>query len=88
MARPLREEHERWEDPIVAEVRRAREELFAAAGYDLDELCRQLRERQQKEGRHAVTRPPRRPQRQETASAPGARPIKRIQRPRKKTARR
>jgi hypothetical protein len=43
MARPLREEQERWEDPIVAEVRKVREELFAAAGFDLDEFCRQLR---------------------------------------------
>ena len=87
MARPLRKEHERWEDPIVAEVRRAREELFAAAGYDLDVFCRQLRERQQKEGRHAVTRPPRRPQREASASAPGARPIKRMQPTRKRRAR-
>ena len=87
MARPLRKEHERWEDPIVAEVRRAREELFAAAGYDLDEFCRQLRERQQKEGCHAVTRPPRRPQRAVTPSAPGARLNKRTQSTRKGRAR-
>ena len=87
MARPLREEHERWEDPIVAEVRRAREELFAAAGYDLDKFCRQLRERQQKERRPAVTRHPRRPQPQETVGAPGARPNKRMQPTRKKRAR-
>ena len=87
MARPLRKEHERWEDPIVAEVRRAREELFAAAGYDLDEFCRQLRERQQKEGRQAVTRPPRSPRSQETASAPRTRPNKRMQPTRKKRAR-
>ena len=79
MARPLRKQHERWEDPIVAEVRRAREELFAAAGYDLDVFCRQLRERQEKEGRRAVIRPPRRPQREATASAPAARPNKRMQ---------
>jgi len=87
MARPLRKPHGRWEDPIVAEVRRAREELFAAAGYDLDLFCRQLRERQEKEGRHAVTRPPRRPQREATGSAPAARPKKRMQPPRKKRAR-
>jgi hypothetical protein len=87
MARPLRKEYDRWEDPIVAEVRKAREELFAAAGYDLDLFCRQLRERQQKEGRHAVTRPPRRSQHETTASGPGARPNKRMQPTRKGRAR-
>jgi hypothetical protein len=88
MAQPLREEHKRWEDPIVAEVRKAREELFAAAGYDLDEFCRQLRERQQEEGRRVVSLSPRRPQPHDTGSAAGAKPNKRIQRTRKKTARR
>jgi len=87
MARPLRKEHERWEDPIVAEVRRAREKLFAAAGYDLDVFCRQLRERQEKEGRHAVTRPPRIPQREATGSAAAAQPNTRIQPTRKGRAR-
>lgn len=87
MAKPLREEHGRWEDPIVAEVRKVRGELFAAAGYDLDEFCRQLRERQQNEGRPAVTRPPRRPQPQETAGASAARPTKRMEPTRKKPVR-
>ncbi len=54
---------ERWEDPIVAEVRKAREKLFAAAGYDLDELCRQLNGQQQREGRGTATRPSRMPKR-------------------------
>ena len=49
------------EDPIVAEVRAAREALFAAAGYDLEEFCRQLRARQAAEGRAAVTLPSRAP---------------------------
>lgn len=88
MARPQRKEHERWEDPIVAEVRRAREALFAAADYDLDEFCRQLRDRQEKEGRRAVSRPSRPPQREEAASAPRTRPNKRIQRTRKRNSRR
>jgi hypothetical protein len=86
MARPLRKEHERWEDPIVAEVRRAREELFAAAGYDLDVFCRQLRERQEKEGRHAVTRPPRKPQREANEGA-SPRPSKRMEPTRKRRGR-
>lgn len=87
MARPLREEEERWEDPIVAEVRKVREELFARAGYDLDELCRQLREQQQKEGRQVVTRPPRRLRGQATGSAVPVRPTKPTQPPRRKPAR-
>jgi hypothetical protein len=87
MARPLREEQERWEDPIVAEVRKVREELFAAAGFDLDEFCRQLREQQQKEGRQVVTRRARKPQGQATGSAAAARPNKRMQPTRKKRAR-
>lgn len=71
MATPLPTDHEPWEDPIVAEVRRVREELFAAAGYDLDAFCRQLREWQEKEGRHGVARPPRRPRREATGGGSG-----------------
>lgn len=78
MAQPLPEEKERWEDPIVAEVRRVREELFAAAGYDLAEFCRRLREQQEREGHATVTRPPRRPER-EPAGFAHRRPNKRIQ---------
>ena len=50
-------EHQVWRDPIVAEVRRAREELFAAAGHDIHEFCRQLREKQAASGHPVVTRP-------------------------------
>lgn len=52
------EEHRVWRDPIVAEVRRVREELFAAAGYDIREFCRRLREKQAKSGHHVVRRAP------------------------------
>lgn len=85
MTRPIPKD-ERWEDPIVAEVRKAREKIFAAAGFDLDELARQLNERQQKEGRGVVTRAARRAASGTTTSA--AKPNKRIQRTRKKDARR
>lgn len=87
MAQPLREEHERFEDPIVAEVRKAREALFAAAGYDLDEFCRQLRERQQKEGRRVVSLSPRPVQHHATGSSANAKPNKPVQPTREKTAR-
>jgi hypothetical protein len=56
MSKPL-PEAERWEDPIVTAVRKAREQLFAAAGYDLEELCRRLNDQQRHEGRRAVRRP-------------------------------
>ena len=77
MPRPLPAERKRWEDPIVTEVRNAREELFAAAGHDLNELCRRLSE-QQRQRSVAVTRPPRKPEHQAVA-APRARPNKRLQ---------
>jgi len=48
-----------WEDPIVAEVRSAREALLAASAYDLEELCRRLRQEQHAGGRTVVTLPPR-----------------------------
>lgn len=48
-----------WRDPIVAEVRQVRENLFAAAGYDIREFCRRLREEQATSGHHVVTLPPR-----------------------------
>jgi len=87
MARPLREEHERWEDPIVAEVRNVREKLFAAAGYDLGEFCRQLREQQRQEGREVITRQPRTPRGRANANAATDQPNKRLQPTRRKPAR-
>ena len=47
-----------WRDPIVAEVRRVREELFAAAGHDIHEFCRRLREKQARSGHQIVARVP------------------------------
>jgi hypothetical protein len=52
MPKPLAEA-EPWEDPIVAEVRQARERLFAAAGYDLEEFCRRLNEQHTPAGSRA-----------------------------------
>ena len=61
-----------WEDPIVTEVRKVREELFAAAGYDLEVFCNQLRERERTEKRPPVARAPRKPG-QDGVEVPGAR---------------
>ena len=49
------DEQQVWRDPIVAEVRRVREELFAASGRDIHEFCRRLREKQAGSGHHVVT---------------------------------
>jgi hypothetical protein len=43
-----------WHDPIVAEVRQAREALFAEANYDIHEFCRRLSERQANSGHSVV----------------------------------
>ena len=50
-----------WDDPIVSEVRKAREAIFAAADYDLERLSQRLRQEQSDSGRQVVTRAPRRP---------------------------
>ncbi len=48
-------------DPIVAEVRAARDKHAAQFGYDLTEIFRDLRERQQSSGRKYVRYAPRPP---------------------------
>lgn len=48
-----------WEDPIVAEVRRARAAIFAEADNDLDKLCERLRESERRTKHRLVTRTPR-----------------------------
>ena len=50
-----------WDDPIVSEVRKAREAIFAAVDYDLDKLSQRLRQEQLDSGRPVVIRVPRRP---------------------------
>jgi len=43
-----------WRDPIVAEVRKVREALFAESNYDIHEFCRRLAERQARSGHPIV----------------------------------
>jgi hypothetical protein len=45
-----------WQDPIMAEVRAARQALFAAAGCDIREFCRRLRAEQDVSGHRVVAR--------------------------------
>jgi hypothetical protein len=57
-----------WQDPIVAEVRAAREALFAAAGYDIREFCRRARAAQANSGHAVVTRRSRRKSRPDVST--------------------
>ena len=52
---------EPWEDPIIRETRSARESILQGCDYDLDRLREWLRERQQSEGRRAISIVPRIP---------------------------
>jgi len=48
-----------WQDPIVEEVRLARDEHAARFQYDLGAICADLRQRQQSSGRKILSLPPR-----------------------------
>jgi len=50
-----------WEDPIVEEVRKVREEHAASLGYDLEKIFQDLKEREQRSGRKTVSLPPKPP---------------------------
>jgi hypothetical protein len=49
-----------WQDPIVEEVRKARDEHAARFDYDLERIFADLREQEHKIGREYVTLPPKR----------------------------
>ncbi len=49
-----------YRDEIVEEVRRIKEEHAAEYGYDIEAMCRALREKQKKNGRKVVSPVPRR----------------------------
>lgn len=50
-----------WQDPIVEEVRKAREEHAAKFDHDLKRIFADLREQEKRSGQRYVTLPPRRP---------------------------
>jgi len=66
MVHPQRDEQP-WIDEIVAEVRSAREQLFAACDYDLEKLAERLRQNQKVSGRAVVTFPRRMPAKEVSA---------------------
>lgn len=49
-----------YEDAIVEEVRRIRDEYARQFGYDLEAIARDLKEREAKSGRRYVSLPPKR----------------------------
>ena len=50
-----------WQDPIVEEVRKARDEHAVRFDYDLRRIFADLREQEKRSGLRYVTLPPRRP---------------------------
>ena len=49
------------EDPIVNEVRKAREEYASQFDFDLQAICEDLQEKQGQRGEKVVSFPPKRP---------------------------
>lgn len=52
-----------WKDPIVEEVRKIRQRHAAKFNYDLDAICRDLQEQEQKSSRKVVSLPAKKPAR-------------------------
>lgn len=50
-----------WHDPIIEEVRQAREDYVASLNYDLEAIARDLRAKGQASGHPVVTLPPKPP---------------------------
>ena len=51
-----------WNDPIVEETRKLRDEYAAQFAYDLDALFRDLKEQERQSDREIVSFPPRKPE--------------------------
>jgi len=50
-----------WNDPIVEEVRKVREEHAARFDYDLERIFQDLKAQEQQSSREVVSLPPKRP---------------------------
>ena len=50
-----------WQDPIVEEIHRIRDEYAKKFNYDLHAICEDLRKKQSTSGRKVVSRPSRQP---------------------------
>jgi hypothetical protein len=51
-----------WNDKIVEEVRKVRDEYAAQFNYDLEAIFRDLKQQEEKSDREVITRPPKRPE--------------------------
>ena len=51
-----------WEDEIVEEVRKARDEYAARFNYDLDAIYKDLKEKEKHSRRKFVSLPPKKPE--------------------------
>ncbi len=49
-------------DPIIEEVRKARDEYAKQFNYNLDAICRDLMKKQEQSGKKVVSFPPKRPE--------------------------
>ena len=54
-------------DPIIAEVRKAREAYAEKFDYNIQEMCRDLKKRQKQNADRVITMPPKRIKLMETA---------------------
>ena len=63
----------RHQDPIVEEVRAARDAIAKASGYDIDKIAAAIKVREARSGRRIVRRTPRRPVATSTRQRPGNR---------------
>jgi hypothetical protein len=62
-----------WKDPVVEEVRAARDEYARRFDYDIEAICRDLRAQEAESGREVVSLPPKRiPLIPPTGRPPGA----------------
>ena len=69
-----------WEDPIVAEIRKIRDEHAAKFNYDVAAIFEDIRRQEKESGRQYVTYPSRRPEPAAKTSAPKAKPKRRKKR--------
>jgi hypothetical protein len=51
-----------WNDEIVEEVRKVRDEYAAQFDYDLEAIFRDLKQQEEKSDREVITRPPKKPE--------------------------
>jgi len=58
-----------WQDPIVEEIRRHREEYAARFNYDIKAICREAREHLKKSERRTVSLPAKRVAKPASAAA-------------------